>query len=91
MAWEGDVSFNQGGMISIQESYIESVLDDDFNVTEVKKTKETKVTGVEYEYIIEEEKDDKNIRQLLISIYSTSNLIFKGNQQELKKFLENKK
>lgn len=48
MAWEGDVSFNQGGMISIQESYIESVLDDDFNVTEVKKTKETKVPGFSF-------------------------------------------
>ena len=44
-AWEGDLSFRQGGFQSIQETYIESVLDDDFNVTEVEKTREVKVPG----------------------------------------------
>jgi hypothetical protein len=44
-AWEGDLSFRQGGFQLVRESYIESVLDDDFNVTQVKKEKEVKVPG----------------------------------------------
>lgn len=44
-AWEGDISFRQGGFQTIKESYIESVLDEDFNVTEVTKEKEIKVPG----------------------------------------------
>jgi hypothetical protein len=44
-AWEGDLSFRQGGFQTIKESYVESVLDEDFNVTEVIKEKEVKVPG----------------------------------------------
>jgi hypothetical protein len=42
-AWTGDLSFRQGGMQSIQEKYIESELDDDFNITEVVKYKSVQV------------------------------------------------
>lgn len=44
-AWEGDLSLRQGGFQIVKESYIESVLDDDFNVTEVHRTKDVKVPG----------------------------------------------
>jgi hypothetical protein len=43
--WEGDLSFRQGGYQLIKETYIESELDEDFNVTEVRKEKEVKVPG----------------------------------------------
>ncbi|MFN5845178.1 MAG: hypothetical protein ACK46O_05645 [Flavobacteriia bacterium] len=43
--WEGDLSFRQGGYQIVKETYIESVLDDDFNVTEVEMEKEVKVPG----------------------------------------------
>lgn len=44
-AWDGDLSLRQGGFQTVQETYIESELDEDFNVTEVEKTKEVKVPG----------------------------------------------
>lgn len=44
-AWEGDFSFREGGFQLAKETYIESVIDEDFNVTEVEKTKEVKVPG----------------------------------------------
>lgn len=45
MAWNGDLAFRQGGLQSYQEQYIESSLDDNFNVTEVTKYKTIKVPG----------------------------------------------
>ena len=44
-AWEGDLSFRQGGFQLVKETYIESELDENFNVTEVEKEKEVKVPG----------------------------------------------
>jgi len=44
-AWEGDIAFRQGGIEWIKEKYIESELDDNFNVTEVVKYKNVKVSG----------------------------------------------
>ncbi len=44
-AWEGDLSFREGGKQTIQESYIETVLDEDFNTTEVEKKKAVEVPG----------------------------------------------
>jgi hypothetical protein len=44
-AWEGDLSFRQGGLQTIKESYVESELDDDFNVTEVRKERDVKIPG----------------------------------------------
>lgn len=42
-AWEGDLAYRQGGLQKIQERYIESELDENFNVTEVVKTRTRKV------------------------------------------------
>jgi hypothetical protein len=44
-AWDGDLSFKEGGLFTQKETYIESVMDENFNVTDVEKVKETKVTG----------------------------------------------
>lgn len=44
-AWSGDLAMRQGGLQSFQERYIESELDEDFNITEVEKFKTVKVPG----------------------------------------------
>ena len=44
-AWEGDVAFRQGGIETIQERFIESEFDEDFNITEVSKYRNVKVSG----------------------------------------------
>ncbi len=44
-AWNGDLSFMEGGMQTVQETYIETELDEDFNTTEVEKTREILVPG----------------------------------------------
>lgn len=44
-AWEGDLSFYQGGMVQVKESFIESEMDENFNVTEVKSTRVKDVPG----------------------------------------------
>jgi hypothetical protein len=59
-AWEGDLSFRQGGYQVVKETYIESVLDDDFNVTEVEMEKEVKVPGFTLMLSV-----NKNGRQLI--------------------------
>jgi hypothetical protein len=38
-AWEGDISFIQGGLTNASETYIETQLDEEFNPIEVRKTK----------------------------------------------------
>jgi hypothetical protein len=43
--WEGDMSFQQGGTVTVKESFVESVMDDDFNVSEVRSFKENIVPG----------------------------------------------
>ncbi|MFN5912291.1 MAG: hypothetical protein ACK45H_13205, partial [Bacteroidota bacterium] len=43
--WNGDLSFRQGGFQTVIETYVESELDENFNVTEVEKEKEVKVPG----------------------------------------------
>lgn len=45
-AWDGDVAFRQGGTYLLKEEYIESELDENFNVTEVVKYKEIKISGL---------------------------------------------
>lgn len=44
-AWQGDLAFRQGGLETITEEYIVSELDEDFNITEVKKNRELKIQG----------------------------------------------
>ena len=44
-SWQGSVAFRQGGLQTYSEKYIESELDDNFNVTEVVKYKTIKLPG----------------------------------------------
>lgn len=44
-AWDGDLSFMEGGLQTVQETYIETELDEDFNTAEVEKTREVTVPG----------------------------------------------
>ncbi|MDB0037765.1 hypothetical protein N9F08_00275 [bacterium] len=43
--WNGDIAFRQGGLQTIVEPYVESELDENFNVTEVVKYKHVKISG----------------------------------------------
>lgn len=44
-AWKGDLSFQQGGWVTVQEEFIESEMDDDFNITEIIRKQDVKVPG----------------------------------------------
>lgn len=44
-AWEGDLSFKQGGSKIVKETFVKSEMDDEFNVVEVKSTKDVLVPG----------------------------------------------
>lgn len=44
--WSGDLAFRNGGTYLIKEDYIESELDENFNITERVKSKEVKISGV---------------------------------------------
>lgn len=44
-AWDGDLSFVEGGFQKIKEKYVATELDDEFNVKEVEKTREIEVPG----------------------------------------------
>lgn len=48
--WDGHIAFQQGGWINVDEKYIESEIDDDFNITEVTKTRQVKVPGFSLHY-----------------------------------------
>lgn len=63
-AWEGDLSFRQGGYQIVKETYIESILDEDFNVTEVEMTKDVKVPGFSLMFSVNK-KGRKLINRLL--------------------------
>lgn len=78
-AWDGDLSMRQGGFQIIKETYIESVLDDDFNVTEIQKEKEVKVPGFSVMFSV-----NKNGRKLI------NRLLEKGvltKEEDLYRFL----
>jgi hypothetical protein len=74
-AWEGDLSFRQGGFQTIKETYVESVLDEDFNVTEVEKEKEVKVPG--FSLMLSTNEND---RHLLNKLFSKGILTQKNNE-----------
>lgn len=44
-AWDGDLSFRQGGATIVKEEYIKSEMDEEFNMVEVKRTKDVLVPG----------------------------------------------
>lgn len=56
--WGGDLSFQQGGWINVKQRYIESELDENFNITEVIKSKETKVSGFALNYSLNTKSND---------------------------------
>lgn len=76
--WEGDLSFQQGGWVNVEEKFIESELDDDFNVTEVVKTKRVKVSGFSLNYTM-----NKNANWFIESLKTKGFL----TQQENKYYL----
>ena len=43
--WNGDITFRQGGLQTIVEPYVVSELDENFNITEVVKYKQKKISG----------------------------------------------
>ncbi len=44
-AWDGDLSFYQGGMVQVKETFVETVLDENFMTSEVKSTRIKDVPG----------------------------------------------
>lgn len=44
-AWDGDISFHEGGKQTIKETIIETQYDEDFNPIEVKKEKDVEIPG----------------------------------------------
>lgn len=64
-AWEGDLSMRLGGYQLVKETYIESVLDEDFNVSEVVKEKEVKIPGFSVLFSV-----NKNGRKLINQLLS---------------------
>lgn len=44
-AWEGDISFHQGGIVKVNETFVETVLDENFNLSEVEGTRQVEVPG----------------------------------------------
>lgn len=56
--WGGDLSFQQGGWITVNQKYIESELDEDFNITEVLKSKSMKVSGFALNYSLSNKSND---------------------------------
>ena len=77
-AWTGNLSFRQGGIQAIDEQYVESELDEDFNVTEVIKTKKVNVTGFSL-YM----STNKNGRKFVNKLSSKGILTKEGNKYRL--------
>ena len=74
-AWEGDISYHQGGSITVKEKVIESVLDENFNVSQVETLKEKKVPGFAMLISI-----NKNIHDLLYQLFVKGILRKEGEQ-----------
>jgi hypothetical protein len=62
--WDGGVAFRQGGIQTITEKYIESILDDNFEVSEVVRSRKIKVPAYSL-FISTNEKNEAFITQLL--------------------------
>jgi len=61
--WNGDLSFRKGGWININETYIDHELDENFEVSEIQKTRQRQVIGFDICYSLEPK--SKKIRQKL--------------------------
>lgn len=53
-AWNGDLSFRQGGSTIVKESFVKSEMDEEFNVVEVKSTKDVLVPGFSLMFSVNE-------------------------------------
>jgi hypothetical protein len=56
-AWNGDLSFREGGLYTIKEEYIKTEMDEDFNLVEVKSTKDIRVPGFSLLFSVNEKGD----------------------------------
>lgn len=56
--WEGDMSFHQGGKVIVKESFVETVMDEDFNVSEVRTFKDNLVPGFAFMMSTNEKQQD---------------------------------
>jgi hypothetical protein len=74
-AWEGDLSFRQGGLQTVRETYIESVLDDNFNVTEVQSVKDVKVPGFSLALLL-----NKNSNKLISRLFQKGIMTREGDK-----------
>jgi hypothetical protein len=77
-AWDGDVAYRQGGLQNISEKYIVSELDEDFNITEVVKYKQIKVSGFSLYLSMNENKD-----AFLTDVFDKGILTSEGNKFRL--------
>jgi hypothetical protein len=64
-AWEGDLSYSQGGTTIVKEKIIETKIDEDFNVTEVEGTQDKLVPNFALLFSI-----NKNIHNLLFQLFN---------------------
>jgi hypothetical protein len=53
-AWNGDLSFKQGGSTIIKEEFVKSEMDEEFNVIEIKSTKDVLVPGFSLMFSVNE-------------------------------------
>jgi hypothetical protein len=76
--WDGDITFRQGGLQTVVEPYIESELDENFNVTEVVKYKRIKISG----FALKMSMNDKR-PEFIKSLYSKGILTQEENKVRL--------
>lgn len=77
-AWEGDLSYHQGGFINVKEKVITSQLDEDFNVTETVTLQDKKVPA--FALLLS---TNNNIQSLLIQLLSKG-ILRKENENQLR-------
>lgn len=71
-AWDGDVSYRQGGFQTIKEEYITSELDENFEVTDVVSYRDVKVAGFDL-YISMKDKKHTFLANLIAKGLITEN------------------
>lgn len=74
-AWEGDLSFQQGGTQLVEEEIIETIYDEEFNLVEKRKTQLVPVPGFSVLISVNEKSD------VLVSSLFTKGIITKQGQR----------
>lgn len=77
-AWDGDIAFRMGGIQKVKEQYIISELDENFNVTELVKFKEVKISGFSLYLSMNENKS-----KFLSSVFNKGILTTEGRKMRL--------